>query len=77
MNKYVVSYRAEIQEDLSDDLIHAGEVVEANIFDYDEALTVSSESFFEAYLGAIDKLVDIYEHKADITITGIILVKRE
>ena len=48
MNKYVVSYRAEIQEDLSDDLIHAGEVVDANIFDYDEALTVSADGFLSA-----------------------------
>ena len=77
MNKYVVSYRAEIREDLSDDLIHAGEVVEANIFNYDEALTVSADGFFECYIDACDKLSDMYEHKADITITGIILVKRE
>ena len=45
MNKYVVFYRAEIRDDLSDDLIHAGEVVDVNIFDYDEALTVCADSF--------------------------------
>ncbi len=75
MNKYAVSYKAEIREDLSDELVLAGETLNANIFDPDEALMICADSFFECYLSAIDKLVDMYEHKADITITGIILVK--
>ena len=70
MNKYVVSYRAEIREDLSDDLIHAGEVVDTNIFDYDESIVVSAEGFFECYIDACDELNDMYENKADIIITS-------
>ena len=77
MNKYAVSYRAEIREDLSDELVLAGEILNANIFDPDEALIICADGFFECYIDACDKLVDMFERKADITITGIILVKRE
>lgn len=46
MNKYVVSYIAEVQEDLEDGLICAGERIEASIFDPDMAEYVCAESFF-------------------------------
>lgn len=75
MNKYVVSYKVEVTEDLSDELVLAGETLNTNIFDPDEALMICADGFFACYLAAIDKLLDMYEHKADITITGIILVK--
>ena len=75
LNKYVVSYKAEVTEDLSDELVLAGETLNANIFDPDEALMICADGFFECYIDACDKLSDMYEHKADITITGIILVK--
>ncbi len=75
MNKYVVSYKAEVTEDLSDELVLAGETLNANIFDPDEALMICADGFFECYIDACDKLSAMYEHKADITITGIILVK--
>ncbi|MBE6531383.1 MAG: hypothetical protein E7679_04770 [Ruminococcaceae bacterium] len=77
MNKYVVSYIAEVQEDLEDGLICAGERIEASIFDLDAAEYVCAESFFEAYLGALNKLEELFEGKADITITGIMFVRKE
>ena len=77
MNKYVVSYIAEVREDLSDELISAGERIEASIFDPDMAEYVCAESFFEAYLGALNKLEELFKGKADITITGIMFVRKE
>lgn len=46
MNKYCVAYKAEILEDLSDYLLCAGDVVNASLFDYDEAEHICAESFF-------------------------------
>lgn len=77
MNKYVVSYIAEVWEDLEDGLICAGERIEASVLDPDTAEYVCAESFFEAYLGAFNKLEELFEGKADITITGIMFVRRE
>ena len=48
MNKYAVSYKAEVTEDLSDKLVLAGETLNANIFDPDEALMICADVFLSA-----------------------------